>query len=460
MKPKTIERRSLAAAFLLLLFACGLGLAMLLVKVRSAVHLSAPIPLAGEGLSVVLPFGPGWKTLTEWTYEQDNSFALIAIFSPERAPLAEVRWQYRLAEKPLSAEELLKHYAVRFSGTVSTIEKFEGQLSFYWLFLFPHADEERMLLAAAVPRQGRALLFQIKGYSDPLYLSELFERLAARVEFHPDPRREVSGRLFGDISERLYPQWLQKLQRQPDTFLLYSTAGTPLGYSRTTIPNSAGKLETAIEQEQIFRQMELPRTQSRFEASAALTEFVWTTIRQIRQRPVQTLLQRLPDGSVQVEDSYQRRDICWPLKETVPEILMPLLTRAMLDCPQSEAVIDIIAPAGQVVPTLISKKTAEQAAESIDQTQHVVKVNFLHHPDNYEEYYFDDQQVLLGRLEMLPGQSRRLWKAADQTNLNPFLNPSFSKPEQIVQSPASPTLPVHAAAEQKTESDQKKDEPI
>ena len=81
---------------------------------------------------------------------------------------------------------------------------------------------------------------------------------------------------------------------------------------------------------------------------------------------------------------------------------MPLLARAMLDCPQSEAVIDIIAPAGQVVPTLISKKTAEQAAEPIDRTQYVVKVNFLHHPDNYEEYYFDDQQVLLGRLEMLP----------------------------------------------------------
>jgi hypothetical protein len=452
MKPKTFEKTSLAAAFLLLLFACGLGLAMLLVKVRSAIHLSAPIPLPGEGLSVVLPFGSGWKTLTEWSYEQDNSFALIAIFSPERAPLAEVRWQYRLAEKPLSAEELLKQHAVRFSGTVSSIEKFEGQISFYWLFLFPHADEEQMLLAAAVPRQGRALLLQIKGYSDPLYLFELFERLAARAVFHPDPRREVSGQLFGDIAEHLYPQWLQKLQGQPDIFLLHSTAGTPLGYSRTAISNSAAILDTAIEQEQIYRQIELPRIKSRFEASAALTEFVWTTIRQVRRRPTQTLLKRLPDGSVQVEDSYQRKDVFWPVKDTLPEILIPLLARAMLDCPQSEAVMDIIAPAGQVVPTLISKKTAEQAAESIDRTQYVVKVDFLHHPDNYEEYYFDDQRVLLGRLEMLPGQSRRLWKAADKVDLNRFLNPPFSKPDQIVQSPATPMFP---APGQKTESDSK-----
>lgn len=450
MKPKTLERTSLAAAFLLLLFACGLGLAMLLVKVRSAVHLSAPISLPGEGLSVVLPLGSGWKALTEWSYEQDNSFALIAIFSPERMPLAEVRWQYRLADKPLSAEELLKQCALRFSGTVSTIEKFEGQLTFYWLFLFPSTDEERMLLAAAVPRQGRALLLQIKGYSDPLYLSELFERLAARAEFHPDPRREVSGRLFEDITERLYPQWLQKLQGQPDIFLLHSTAGTPLGYSRTTISDSSAKLDTAIEQEQIYRQIEFPRIKSRFEASPALTEFVWMTIRQIRRRPAQTLLKRLPDGSVQVEDSYQRKDVFWPAKDTLPEILMPLLARAMLDCPQSEAVIDIIAPAGQVVPTLISKKTAEQAVESVDRTQYVVKVDFLHHPDNYEEYYFDAQQILLGRLEMFPGQSRRLWKAADKVDLNRFLNPPFLKPDQIVQSPATPRF--HTAG-QKTKSD-------
>ncbi len=433
MKLNGLDKTSLASAFLLLLFAGGLGLAMLLVNSRATVALSEPIPLPGEGLSVVLPVGAGWKTLREWTYEQDNSFALVAVYSLPGALPIEVRWQYRLAEPHLSPEALLNETAKRFSGITSSLKKFDGPLPFFQIHLFSRTNGEQLLLSAAVPQKGRALMLQLKSYSEPLYLSDLFEQLAGRVQFQPDPRRQFGSRLFDEVSRRFYPQWLEKLTHRPEVFVLTSPVGQVLGYSKTALSKSDSGNSAVVELEQLFRQIDSPRLLSRFESADNLSEFTWTTARQIRRRPLQTLLRRQPDGSLQIEDSYQRPELIWPAKNAVPEFLLPLTARALLRCEQPQAVLDLIAFSGQVVPILLSRSEASATAGRPEQTQFVVKIEFLHHSENYEEYYYDGEQNLLGRLEVLPGQPSRLWKAADEADFQRFLNPSSRKPDQIVQ---------------------------
>lgn len=406
---------------------------MLLVKLRSAVALSDPIALPGEGLSVVLPVGPGWKTLNEWTYEQDNRFALIAVYSLQGALPIEVRWQYCLAEMPASPESLLQQIAARFTGAVTPIKKFEGPLPFYQIHMFSRTDGEQMLLAAAVPQEGRALLLQLKSYSDSSYLPELFEQLAAHVQFHPDPRRQAGSRLFEELSQQFYPRWLEALSRQSELFVLTSPAGRMLGYSKTAVSSSSGRLQAAIEQEQIFRQTDSPRVLSRFESTNDLTEFTWTTVRQVRRRPIQTQLRRQSDGSLQIEDTFQRQEIIWPVKNAVPEFLLPLAARAMLEFEETQAALDIIASSGQVVPVLISRSDAQGSSEIPEQTKFAVKIDFLHHSENYEEYYFDAEQNLLAWFEALPGQPSRLWKTASEADIRRLQNPGRQQPDSIVQ---------------------------
>lgn len=404
---------------------------MILVKTRSAFHFSEPIPLAGEGLSVVLPVGPGWKILTEWNYEQDNSFTLVGALTPRTAPLIEIRWQYKLAEPPMGPREVLEKIVEPFHGPVSPIETLEGPLVFCQVQLFSRADGEQILLAAAVPREGRVLLLQLKSFSDSLLLSELFEQLASRVVYQPDPRRQIGRRLSEEITSRLYPQWLDNLSRRADFFLLSSPSGTPLGYSKTAAVQPADPFQTALEQEQFFRQNNF-RLQTRFETAGNIDEFVWTTYRQIRRRPLQIRVRRLRDGAVQIQDSYQRERVCWPSKEALPEILLPLAARAMLDTEQPEAVLDLIAFSGQVVPILLTRSAGSAASSMPESTAAVVKIVFLHHAENYEEYYFNAQHTLLARLEVLPDQPGRLWKPAEENDLRRLLNPSAGKPEEIV----------------------------
>ncbi|MEJ5259156.1 MAG: hypothetical protein WHS88_03095 [Anaerohalosphaeraceae bacterium] len=431
MKPNNPDKTSLASAFLLLLFAAGLGLAILLVKARSAFQFSVPILLPGEGLSVVLPTGPGWKALSEWAYEQDNSFALVATYSMQGSPPAEVRWQYKLADRPISPQALLEQIARQFNGPVSIIQTTSGPLSFSHILLFSRVQGEQILLGAAVPQEGRLLLLQLKSYAEHSYLTDLFEQLAARVQFHPDPRRQVGQRLFEDLTSRLYPQWLETLARRAEIFLLSPVSGRPIGYSKTSVVKSETNLAAAFEQEQMFRQNDSPQSLSRFESAQNLSEFVWITARRSRRGPLQTQLRRLSDGSVQIEDSYRRSTVCWPAPDAVPEILLPLTARAMLDAEKSEAVLDIIAAAGQVVPVLVSRSEPQKTASLPDQTKYAVRIQFLHHPDNYEEYYFDAEQTLLARLEALPGQPARLWRRGGETDIRRLL-PSFTKPDQIV----------------------------
>ncbi|HOQ05762.1 MAG TPA: hypothetical protein PKY88_11170 [Anaerohalosphaeraceae bacterium] len=437
MKPNNLDKTSFASAFLLLLFGAGLGLAMLLVKARSAIQLSEPILLPGEGLSVVLPAGPGWKNLTEWSYEQDNSFTLVATYSMRGSPPSEVRWQYKLADQPLAPQALLEQIARQFSGPVSAVQTFQGPLTFAQIQLFSRAEGEQILLAAAVPQKGRILLLQLKSYSEHYDLPDLFEQLAARVQFRPDPRRQVGRQLFEDLTSRLYPQWLENLHQRAEIFLLSPVSGRPIGYSKTAAVKSEKDLAAAFEQEQVFRQNDSPQSVSRFESAQNLSEFLWTTARQTRRGPLQTQVRRLPDGSMQIEDSYRRQTVCWPAKEAVPEILLPLAARAMLNADESEAVLDIIASFGQVVPVLVSRSEPKNKTNLPEQTEYAVKVQFLHHSENYEEYYFDTKQNLLARLEAIPGQPARIWKAAGEADLRRF-NPSFSKPDQIVlkQSPS------------------------
>jgi len=434
MKTNIVDKTSLCNVILLGLFAVGLGLSSLLVKSRTAIELSEPIPLPGEGLSVRVPTAAGWKSLTEWSYERDNSFTLVSRYSIQGPPIAEVRWQYRLAEKKLPAEDLLREYAGRFSGQAGEIQQMETSLKFYWMHLFPRTSNEDLLLAVAVPAEGRALLLQIRCFTEPLYIRDLFEHLAGGVRIQDDPRREVGNQLAAKLRQGEYGKWLHQISNLPRPFMIGTTGDKPVGYSKTTafLKDSGQSLPTGLDYEEVLPTGREPgKTASRLRAAEDLSEFVWTTDRLMRRRASQTALHYQPAGFLEIQDSYGRNDSVWPASSALPEILLPAMAWTMAQSAhQTEAVIDVIASAGWIVPAVFSIRNAPQDAVKLDTIQVVVRVDFLHDEKSFEEYYFDSQLNPIGKYEQTPGQVPQLWKPAAQEEILFYFGNLFDKPDK------------------------------
>ncbi len=411
MKLSGTDRAALCNVVLLGFFALGLGLSLLVVNFRTAIVLSQPVELNGEGITVSLPAGTGWQSLPNWTYEQDNSFTLVSVFKIQDRSIAEVRWQLQLAQRPLPAEELLAHYAARFSGQAGEMQRFESSVSFVWMYLFPRAAQEELLLALCPLDSNRVLLLQIRCYAEPLYIRELFEFLAASVAVNPDPRRAEGIRMVQELAQKIQTDGTIN-PAAPLSYLIRAADGTPLGYSRIT-PADSGPDETlpaAFDVTTVLRERNgAGRTVQEFRAAPDLSEFIWNTTRLARRKADQASLHRQPDGTLKIQDSYGRRESYWPAPAAVPEILLPAMARQLMEDSAPEILIDLIASNGSIVPTALRVINPQEAAVKVDDTRYAVKVDFLHHEDNYEEYYFDAELNPLGKYESFPAQAPRLW---------------------------------------------------
>lgn len=418
MKSAGFDKASLSNVLLLGFFALGLGLAFIMVHLRSTIVLSEPIELPGEGLSVTVPVGSGWESLTNWTYERDNSFTLVSVLRDRG--LAEVRWQLRLAEKASSSEDLLRRYAARFAGQAGEIQVFDSAVPFAWLYLFPRTSDEELLLAVSVLEGNRVLLLQIRCYAEPLYIRELFEYMAAGVQVHTDPRRAEGIKLTKQLADQYYQDWQEELKDQPMAFLIRTANGTPIGYAKISAvePNSSDSLQTELRYEEFYSNSSgASRTANQFLAADDLSEYAWTSAHGIRRKADRTTLRFQNDGSLEIRDSFGRQETCWPAPGAVPEILLPLLTRLMPDASESDALIDIISSTGSIVPTVVSKMNPLTVSRKEESTRYAVKVDFLHEPANYEEYYFDQKMNLLGKYENYPSQTPRLWERTTEKDL-------------------------------------------
>ncbi|MBC8378956.1 MAG: hypothetical protein H8E62_07265, partial [Planctomycetes bacterium] len=68
-------------------------------------------------------------------------------------------------------------------------------------------------------------------------------------------------------------------------------------------------------------------------------------------------------------------------------------------------------------------KAKAEAAEA------VVRMDFLYHPDSYEELLFDGSQNLLGKFEQQPGRRGRIWDAVSTEALQQIFQEDFQFPD-------------------------------
>ena len=158
MEKEVLKRYSAAEVVLLGIFALGLGLSLVLVKVRGRIELDAPVELPGSGLSAALPKGSEWETAGGWRYESDNAYVLLSQMRSRGRAVMTVRWRYTLCDAAEESEVFLMRQAESAHGQLEPLGILPGGVPMtYGRIYVPSESGEEFLVGVARLGFGRQI---------------------------------------------------------------------------------------------------------------------------------------------------------------------------------------------------------------------------------------------------------------------------------------------------------------
>jgi hypothetical protein len=117
----------------------------------------------------------------------------------------------------------------------------------------------------------------------------------------------------------------------------------------------------------------------------------------------------------------------------VPEILLPFYVWHFAQSSYERALSDLISAAGLIVPTELTRLDAASSRIKSESVKYVIKADFLHDPQNFEEYYFDAEGNLLGKYENYADLQNRLWEKSTMKQIIFYFGDLFQSPEKVAQ---------------------------
>lgn len=158
-------------------------------------------------------------------------------------------------------------------------------------------------------------------------------------------------------------------------------------------------------------------------------EFHWeTSVRYPGKEESQTYnIEHDDNGNILINSNVEETRSLPINRFVLPE---PLLTQAALDFLKTEyhsVVIDVFSGAGQLVPVRLQNIDPHQAKATSEKTAFVVRINYLHRGDSYEDLLFDKSLNLLGKYEQLSRRRIRIWDAVAPNELEEIFQIDFDE---------------------------------
>ena len=428
MEKEALKRYSAAEVVLLGIFAVGLGLSLLLVKIRGRIELDVPAELSGSGLAAPLPKGSEWETAGGWRYESDNAFVLLGQMRTRGRPVMNIRWRYTLCDAPVEAEAFLQRQAESARGQLELLGILPGAVPMnYGRIYVPSESGEEFLVGIARLDFSRCLELTVGYRTDALFAENAFRTLARGVVYERSALLE-SGveRVRRFFSERAKQITATNEQRESG-FLIKDAGSRTLGYAVSRFFSYDGNDEG-----------HLRVTERQFEASGIYTEsdfwltcsdaaFTWKTQtwlpRVVEPRAVELRVDAA--GRLNVQKNSERERIFQRTPMMLPDLLLSEFAAGLLDA-EAEAMIDVLAGSGFVVPTRLRRVTLAESPLRPETEVVIVRAEYLHAEGAYEDFMFDLSGRYLGRFEQQqqrrPG---RLWEAATEQQLREVFGERF-----------------------------------
>lgn len=415
-----LKRYSVTEVVLLAIFALGLGLSLIVVRVRGHVEPGEPVALPGSGLAAAIPKGDKWQSAGGWHYETDNAYVLLGQMHVAGRPEMRVRWRYALCEQTGDPEQVLQTLADTAGGKLVPLGMAEGPVPLVFGRIYvPAQGGQDFLMGVASLDFGRRLELQISYRSDGWFAENVFRTLAANIRYERPTALQAGAErvhaFFEDIETTAGGLFIPNAARQLH-YLVKDVADRPLGFVEQRFfahNDPLGKGYYRI----TMRQLEQGGLYSESDLwlDAEEDAFTWTTrswlsrSRQPRVVEVRADAQRriVLTSKTEPEGSFRRTEMM------LPEPLLPVFAAGLADAGDQIFVVDVLTGSGNVVPTQLAVIDANQSHVRASDPVWVVRADYLHTQGAFDELVFDRQGQCLGRFEQQPQRPVRLWEQAD-----------------------------------------------
>lgn len=438
MNYETSKRYSLTEIGLLAFFVLSLIAAQMVVKVRQRIVLSEPITLAGSGLSVCKPVSAGWESTASWQYGSDNSLTLVAQQFQGTNREVEILWHYQLCSPTESTREILQRRAEQASAIFGEVQTLEQPIPMDFAPIHA-ADRSGRTFYVGIAKLdfGRSIELQVLPRRADLFFAEnLFRTLASSIDYQPSPQLQGGKDLTADLWDSLQNNLLPSGGKDHDAFVIKNAQKQPLGFYYNQYAYPGGKTNGNLQLSNRQYDLKLSMIDSSLSVNSDEKTFLWkSTVQQIGLgQPRNYTITKESDGALKVDvdfDSDQNRQYqsnCL----LVPELLLPQAAKLFLENVDDSTeqtdrtvVVDVLSAQGFVVPTILEKVDPANALAKSEDIASVVKVDFLNHPQSFEELYFDADGQLIGRLEQQPLKRLRLWERTTPNELQRLFQDNF-----------------------------------
>ncbi|MCE5186915.1 MAG: hypothetical protein LLF76_12395 [Planctomycetaceae bacterium] len=414
---------SLAEVVLLAIFALGLAIAWALTKTRSHTPMTEPIALDGSGLRVSVPAGVGWDH-TAWAYESDNSMALLAQRRLTQRAEVELRWRYIMAIEPKTLRQVIEERLAGSAAQSKMLEMPEGTSMEAAQVTTPGPLQEPTYYIAwtSLPH-GRAVELQVIPAGpdyDPLYMESLLRDTAMSMIYQM-PEEMAAGVA---MLERFW-QDLKPAGESEEAFLIRDARGRSTGFfyahqQAATDPNIVRRIEARhyeLQQLRLESSLEVGRGGDSLHWQTRLMVPIATGVRQYEiRKQAEKLL---------VTSSLDQKKTLYSDNDLLPELLVAEFAAMVLPATQPSVLLEALAGTGQVVPVRFKRLVPQETIAGQDAAG-AVRVEYLQARDFFDEFYFDGQGTVIGRLERQPNRPDRVWQKSDVQELKKIFGDNFS----------------------------------
>jgi hypothetical protein len=428
MDYQKIQRYSLLELALLAVFMAGLLIALLVVQHRARVDLSDRLSLPGSGLAVSIPVGDQWNSTQAWQYEEsENSMILISEFVISGRSGMVVRWRYCLSTPAGSDQELLEQRARRLGALVQgggTIGRQFPMAYAQMLFSSDPQQEVYLGLMRLNAKRSIELLVTSSGLGSS-YPENVLKSLVEGIDYQPG-----SGLADG---KGLIQQFLNGLstdssQQTPsdEAFLIKGTGSKNLGYYYTHhIMDDDGILRSTVQQ----MESNSWRLKSEIRMDALNQTYRWQTeLNFLRAKGAQVYTIAPNDnGELYIKRNEKEIKIFPSGQFFLPEPHLNKLAAYFMQTEYTEVIVDVLSATGRLVPVRLGKISSEQASAKSEDVDSVVRVDYLHELNSYEELFFDAALNLLGKFEQAPNRNPRVWNAVSVDQLQQTFQKEFQR---------------------------------
>ena len=413
-----VKKYSLEEVALLVIFALGLLLALVIVIRRSRINMSDPIELPYSGLSVSVPAGRGWRSSDSWVYKRGNEFMVAAYLEVGGRSIAVVRCSYMMAAERIPAGELLeKHVAALRMRIVHSGQILANDIVIEWAQLDrPRRSPDYFLGIAQLP-SGKTLAIDVHAPNDQLLAAKLFKMTAKSVVFESDELLEKGNDFVGRIKSEGIGGIIAKYSDfdKEIAYLISDAVDRANGFQLKTFTKNPDRSDWAAQKIKSVQNLAGSKgglTATVCDCSDKLDRFIWQTL---RPGAGNTEIELSRDGRMRVSSRKTGDVTYWPGAGAVPEICLDVIGASFLDSYAVEAVIDVIRPNGQIVPSLVSSIDASQDRGNRWGAPYAVRIEFLDGRGARLRMYFDFKKRPVGKVAK-DGQTL-VWHSTDRQSL-------------------------------------------